>query len=112
MRRKWAALLAGAFSVVAIATATPAAATGEDLPPPGCDAVRYSLLAGEGVSVNCDYAPFPPYLYRVVAHCVSGSSFWYQYGYWVEQGFGPSSAECQGGLLSVARVAGYHIEER
>jgi hypothetical protein len=110
MRRKLAALVASVISVGTIMIGLPASA--RDLPPPYCDSYRYSVLAGQGISVFCDYLPYPPYLYRVVAHCAAGSSFWYELGYWVEPGFGPSSAECQGNLLNAARVVGYHVDER
>ncbi|MBP2322882.1 hypothetical protein JOF56_003267 [Kibdelosporangium banguiense] len=109
MRRK---LLAGLFSLFAVVGFTPAAAATQDLPPPGCDVWKYDIAFGEGVSVFCDYLPYPPYMYRVVATCVAGSSLWYEYGYWVEQGL-TSRAECQGGLLThVPRVARYRIDER
>jgi hypothetical protein len=112
MRRKLAGFAVGVISLFGLAGALPAAASTDDLPPPGCDAYRYGVLGGEGVAVNCDYAEFAPYLYRVVAHCVSNTNFWYQPGFWVETGFGPAVSECRGGLLSVARVVGYHVDER
>lgn len=109
MRRKMLGFVAMIVSLVGLA---PAASAAEDYPPPGCAAIMESILAGQRISVSCDYLPNPPYLYRVVAHCAAGSSFWYEFGFWVETGFGPSVAECQGGLLSVAHVVGYHIDER
>jgi hypothetical protein len=109
MRRKLGGFAAGILFLIGLA---PVATAAEDHPPPGCDAFRSSILAGERIVVYCDYLPYPPYLYRVVAHCAAGSSYWYELGYWVEPGFGPSVADCHGGLLSVARVVGYHIDER
>lgn len=109
MRGKLVGFAAGILFLIGLA---PVATAGEDYPPPGCDAFRSDILAGERIAVYCDYLPNPPYLYRVVAHCAAGGSYWYQAGYWVEPGFGPSVAECQGGLLSAAHVAGYHINER
>jgi hypothetical protein len=108
MLRKLVGFAAGIAFLIGMA---PVAAA-EDHPPPGCDALRSSIFAGERLAVYCDYLPYPPYLYRVVAHCAAGGSYWYAIGDWVEPGFGPSIAECQGGLLSVARVVGYHINER
>jgi hypothetical protein len=109
MRRK---LLAGLFSLVAVLGFAPTAAATQDRPPPGCDVWRYDVPFGEGVSVFCDYLPYPPYVYRVVATCVAGHSMWYEYGYWAEPGM-VSAAECRGGLLTfVPRVASYRIDER
>jgi hypothetical protein len=112
MRRKLAGFAVVVISLFGLAGALPAAASTDDLSPPGCYVYRYSILAGEGVAVNCDYVEFAPYMYRVVAHCVSNTNFWYQPGFWVEYRFGPATAECRGGLLSAARVAGYHVDER
>ncbi len=109
MRRKWVGFVAGIVFLIGLA---PAAVAVQDLPPPGCDAIREHILAGERISVYCDYMHDARYMYRVVAHCAAGSSYWHDYGFWVEPGFGPSVAECQGGLLSVASVVGYHIDER
>src|SRR5438874_9029116 len=114
MRGKLAGFVVLIISVLIISLAgvAPAAAATQDMPPPGCDGLVSSIIAGERLAVYCDYLPYPPYMYRAVAHCVAGGSFWYQAGYWVEPGFGPSIAECQGGLLSSARVVGYHVDER
>jgi hypothetical protein len=90
--------------------ATPASAATSQNSPPGCDAFRYDLMAGEGIAVTCDFPYAPPYIYRAVAHCAAGGALWYRPGFWVETGFGPSRAECQGGLLSSAQVIGYHVE--
>ena len=109
MRRKLMGFVAVIVSLVGLA---PVASAAQDIPPPGCDAVMESILAGQRISVFCGYLSNPPYLYRVVAHCVAGSSFWYEFGFWVEPGFGPSVADCQGGLLSTAHLVGYHIDER
>jgi hypothetical protein len=109
MRRKLTGFAVAIISMIGLA---PVASATQDLPPPGCAAVRQNILAGERIAVYCDYMLYPPYLYRAVAHCVAGDAFWYEAGYWVEPGFGPSVAECQGGLLSSARVVGYHIDER
>ncbi|WP_216205149.1 hypothetical protein [Amycolatopsis aidingensis] len=107
MVRKIVGMFAGVVAVVGLA-AVPASAS--DHPPPGCHAFRYGFSYGQGISVNCYHVPYPPYSYRVVAHCSSILSSWYARGNWTEVGFGPSVAECHGGLLSSARVANYHVD--
>jgi hypothetical protein len=110
MRKKIVTVLISLLTVFGFA---PAAAATQDLPPPGCDIWHYDVAFGEGVAAYCDYLPYPPYVYRVVATCVAGPRLWYEFGYWVQPGFGPSAAECRGGLLTlIPRVVGYRIEER
>ncbi|TCO65704.1 hypothetical protein [Actinocrispum wychmicini] len=109
MRAKLLTLVAVIVSVIGLA---PAATAAEDIPPPGCDTVVEPIFAGERVTAYCNYLPYPPSSYRVVAHCAAGGSFWYELGSIAEPGFSPSVAECRGLLLSTARVAGYHIEQR
>jgi len=112
MKKKIAALVLAALSAAGTLAASPAsAATESKFPPYGCDSSRYGLLFGEGISMTCFSLPRPSDSYRVVAHCASGSSFWYTAGHWVPRGFGPSTAECHGGLLSNAYVAGYHVDD-
>lgn len=112
MKKKIAGLVLAALSAAGFLAGTPAsAATDSQFPPPGCDSYRYGLLFGEGVSLSCFSLRGPSDTYRVVAHCTSGSSYWFTVGHWVPLGFGPSSAECRGGLLSNAYVAGYHVDE-
>ncbi|ANN19224.1 hypothetical protein SD37_28810 [Amycolatopsis orientalis] len=112
MKKKIAALAMAAFSAAGFLAGPPAsAATDSQFPPYGCDSGRYGLLFGEGISLTCFSLPHPAQTYRVVAHCASGSSYWYTVGYWVPLGFGPSSAECRGALLSNAYVAGYHVDD-
>ncbi|SDW65668.1 hypothetical protein SAMN05421504_1011171 [Amycolatopsis xylanica] len=111
MYKKTAGLLAAAISAAALTVGAPAANATEDFPPYGCDVSRYSLLFGEGVSMTCFSLAAPSQTYRVVAHCASGSSYWYTVGHWVPLGFGPSTAECHGALLMNAYVAGYHVDD-
>ncbi|WP_040405510.1 hypothetical protein [Amycolatopsis nigrescens] len=110
MRRKAAGLLFGILSLLCIAAA-PASAAESDSPPPGCFADRYGLLFGQGIAVTCDYSFGPYEMYQVIAHCSTGGTYWYSRGSWVPYGFGPSVAECHGGLLNTAGVVGYHVNE-
>jgi len=105
-------LVGFAVLIISMVGLAPVASATVERPPPGCDSLVSSIIAGERLAVFCDYLPNPPYLYRAVGHCAAGSSYWYQVGYWVEPGFGPSIIDCQGGLLVAARVVGYHIDER
>ncbi|WP_410653123.1 hypothetical protein [Amycolatopsis sp. cmx-4-54] len=112
MRKKNAALVLAAFSAAGILAASPASAAAEgEFPPYGCDADRYGILFGEGISLACFALRGHSETYRVVAHCASGSSYWYTVGQWVPVGFGPSRAECHGALLSSANVAGYQVDD-
>lgn len=112
MKKKIAALALAALSAAGILAGSPAAAaTDSKFPPYGCDSNRFGILFGEGISTTCFSLPRHSATYRVVAHCASGSSFWYTFGHWVPEGFGPSTAECRGGLLSSAYVAGYHVDD-
>ncbi|MFI5563408.1 hypothetical protein ACIA2T_29350 [Amycolatopsis japonica] len=112
MKKKIAALVMAAFSAAGFLAASPAAAATEgQFPPYGCDSSRYGILFGEGISMTCFSLRRHSETYRVVAHCASGSSFWYTVGHWVPIGFGPSTAECHGALLSSAYVAGYHVDD-
>jgi hypothetical protein len=77
-------------------------------PPKGCVGQRYGTLFGEGVAVNCA-ASGEGKGYQVVAHCSTGSTFWYALGTYVPYGFGPSVSECEGDLLTPAFVGGYHV---
>jgi hypothetical protein len=111
MIKKIAGLAVTAVSAAVLLAGTPAAAAEtHEFPPPGCDSYRYNFLWGEGVSMLCYALPGPSHTYRVVAHCVSGASYWFTVGRWVPLGFGPSVAECNGGLLWSAYVADYHVE--
>ncbi|MFJ8909905.1 hypothetical protein [Amycolatopsis sp. NPDC102389] len=112
MKKRIAALAMAAFSAAGFLAASPAvAATADKGPPYACASDRYGALFGEGISLTCFDLPGNSDIYRVVAHCASGSSYWYAVGDWVPVGFGPSSAECHGALLSSAYVAGYHVDD-
>ncbi len=112
MKKKFAGLLLAALLAAGSAAGvSSAAASADDFPPPGCDSFRYGFLWGEGVSMTCFSLPDPSRTYRVVAHCMAGSSYWFTAGYWIPLGFGPSTAECKGGLLWNAYLAGYHVED-
>lgn len=104
MRRKTACLVAAIISLLCLAAA-PASA---DSAPPGCFGGAYSVLFGQGIAVNCA-DPGKGYGYHVVAHCTTGAAFWLVAGPIMPYGFGPSSAECTGGLLDPAWVGGYHV---
>ena len=108
MIRKMAVMAVAVFSVLGLA-AVPASAAGGDFPPPGCFGDRYSVPFGQGVSVTC--YPGAGYGYRVIARCANGSSFWFSAGDFVPYGLGPAYAECVGGLLFPAWVAGYRVDE-
>ncbi|MEC3977676.1 hypothetical protein [Amycolatopsis sp. H20-H5] len=108
MRRKTAGLTVAILSLLCLAAA-PASASGGDQYPPGCFSQLYSIYFGQAIAVNCGDYPTEGYGYRVVAHCTSGSTFWFSYGTFVPFGFGPSVAECEGGLLTTAAVGGYHV---
>ncbi|WP_158887813.1 hypothetical protein [Amycolatopsis anabasis] len=90
---------------------TPASAE-QRLPPLGCSANHSYFIGGQGIAVYCAYPMYPPYSYRVVAHCAAGGWHWSQPGAWVPYGFGPSYAKCDGELLTPAEVSSYHVEER
>ncbi|WP_240687064.1 hypothetical protein [Amycolatopsis suaedae] len=60
--------------------------------------------------MHCYGPSYPPYTYRAIAHCVWGNAFWSVAGNWARMGFRSSSAECSGGLLSPALVAGYDVD--
>ncbi|MBN6040387.1 hypothetical protein [Amycolatopsis sp. 195334CR] len=111
MRKQLACLFAAAISMGGLLAGAPAAGAAEDRPPSGCDAYRYGFLWGEGVSMTCFSLPGPAGTYRVVAHCTNGSAYWFTVGEWVPLWFGPSTAECRGGLLWNAYLAGYHVED-
>src|SRR5882757_3871099 len=107
MRRKTAGLTLAILSLFCLAAA-PASAEDKEQAPPGCFGQLYGVFFGQGVAVNCTY-PTEGYGYRTIAHCTSGGTFWYSTGTFVPYGFGPSVAECEGGLLSPAAVGGYHV---
>jgi hypothetical protein len=109
MKRKIAGLAASIIALTCLAAA-PASAAGASQGGEGCFSERYGILFGEGVAVNCGFGEGDGY--RVVAHCTSGSTFWFSLGSYVPYGFGPSVAECEGGLLTPAVVGGYHVIER
>ncbi|WP_370949952.1 hypothetical protein AB5J62_20760 [Amycolatopsis sp. cg5] len=109
MYKKTAGLLAASISAAALMVGAPAANATDDFPPPGCLTTLYSVFLGQGVQMTCYTLPDPSRVYQVVAHCQSGSSYWYNTGNLVPLGFGPSSAECNGGLLWSAHVAGFHV---
>src|SRR5215217_7975462 len=101
MRRKTAGLTLAILSLFCLAAA-PASAENKEQAPPGCFGQLYSVFFGQGVAVNCASSPPEGYGYRVVAHCTSGSTFWFSAGTFVPYGFGPSAAECEFGLLTSA----------
>ncbi|MEQ0564046.1 hypothetical protein ABJI51_33615 [Amycolatopsis sp. NEAU-NG30] len=108
MLRKWAVFAIAVFSLFGLSV-VPAAAAGGDFAPPGCFGERYGILFGQGISVSC--FPGEGYGYRVIAHCSTGSAFWYVVGDPVPYGFGPAVAECSGALLVPARVVAYRVDE-
>ncbi|MET8847438.1 hypothetical protein [Amycolatopsis sp. NPDC004625] len=108
MRRKWAVLSIAVLSLVGL-SAAPAAASGGDFAPPGCFGERYGILFGQGVSVSC--FPGAGYGYRVIAHCTTGSAFWFVVGRPVPYGFGPAVAECEGSLLAPVELVAYQVDE-
>ncbi|QWF83256.1 hypothetical protein [Amycolatopsis sp. CA-230715] len=114
MKRRIAGLAFGALSLLFVAAA-PASASPEPggvsatRSYPGCFGERYDIVFGEAIAVRCGAGAGGDYGYRVVAHCSAGSAYWYSLGTFVPHGFGPSVAECQGGLLSPAFVGGYHV---
>ncbi|EOD62087.1 hypothetical protein [Amycolatopsis vancoresmycina] len=108
MRRKWIVFSIAVLSLFGL-SAGPAAASGRDFAPPGCFGERYGILFGQGVSVSC--FPGTGYGYRVLAHCTSGSAFWFVAGLPVPYGFGPAVAECSGDLLVPARLVAYQVDE-
>jgi hypothetical protein len=107
MLRKTAGLTITVLSLFFLAVA-PASASEPAQPPPGCFGNFYGIFLGQAVAVNCGY-PGEGYGYRAIAHCTSGGTFWFSAGTFVPFGFGPSVAECEGGLLSPAAVGGYHV---
>lgn len=109
MYKKTAGVVTAVISAVALMVGAPAANATEEFPPPGCMSTFYSVFLGEGVAMTCYSLPDPSKMYQVVAHCQSGSSYWYNGGNLVPLGFGPSSAECKGGLLWSAHLAGFHV---
>ncbi|MFD8492936.1 hypothetical protein [Amycolatopsis sp. NPDC059657] len=109
MYKKTAGLLAAGILSMTSSVAAPAAGAADDFPPPGCLTALYGVFLGQGVQMTCYSLPDPSRMYQVVAHCQSGSSYWYTAGNLVPLGFGPSTAECNGGLLWSAHVAGFHV---
>lgn len=116
MKRRIAGLAFSALSLLILAAA-PAAAASESSsasaagPYPGCFGERYNIIGGEAIAVTCGATAGGDYGYRAVAHCSAGGTYWYSLGTFVPHGFGPSVAECAGGLLSHAFVGGYHVIE-
>jgi hypothetical protein len=109
MLRKIAGFTISALALLCLAAApASASAAGPDQPPAGCFGNYYGIFLGQAVAVNCGY-PGEGYGYRAIAHCTSGGTFWFSAGTFVPYGFGPSVAECEGGLLSPAAVGGYHV---
>jgi hypothetical protein len=114
MRRKTAGLTAAVLFLLSLlcVVSAPASASSADSAPPRCLGNRYDVLFGQAIALSCGYDPASSkYEYRTIAHCTNGSTFWFTVGDFMPYGFGPSTAECVGGLLQPAWVAGYHIDE-
>jgi hypothetical protein len=60
------------------------------------------------VTVFCDFGP--THYFRVIAYCESGLDQWRAYGRDAATAYETSVAECRGGLLTTARVGGYHVD--
>jgi hypothetical protein len=89
----------------------PPAANADAPPSPVCVGLRYEILFGEGIAVTCPSSDqSAKKMYRAIAFCATGTAMWHQYGTWVQPGFGPSAAACQGGLLAFGQVVGYDVE--
>ncbi|GAB3898547.1 hypothetical protein GCM10029964_083120 [Kibdelosporangium lantanae] len=98
---------------MAVSGFTPAANADQGGPAPAvCVGLRYEILFGEGIAVTCPAPGRAGTMYRANAYCATGTAEWHQYGMWVQPGFGPSAAACQGGLLASAQVVGYDVETR
>lgn len=80
MYKKTAGLLAAGILSITPLVAAPAAGAADDFPPPGCLATLYSVFLGQGVQLTCYSLPGLSRTYQVVAHCQSGSSYWYTAG--------------------------------
>jgi hypothetical protein len=106
MRRKTAILFATVLFLLGLGIA-PASAANATPSQEGCIAQTYAVVFGSAIAVSCGSGT--GFGYRVVAHCTSGSTFWFSLGTFVPYDFGPSVAKCEGGLLSLAAVGGYHL---
>jgi hypothetical protein len=106
MRRK-TAILAATVLFLLVLGITPASATNATPSQEGCFAQAYTVVFGSAIAVSCGSGEGVGY--RVVAHCTTGSTFWYSLGTFVPYDFGPSVAKCEGGLLTPAAVGGYHL---
>lgn len=109
MKYKAVGLVFSALSLLLVAAAPASAADPARDPSSSCVVARYGTLFGQGIAVNCAAVTGKGYGYQVVAHCSTGSTFWYAVGTYVPYGFGPSVAECEGDLLTSAFAGGYHV---
>jgi hypothetical protein len=106
--RKFVAILAAVLVTPVILVGGATAASAQPQPPRECSASYHGVLGGEAVTVFCDFGPTP--YFRVVAYCESGFDQWRALGRVAGTGYETSGAECRGGLLTTARVGGYHVE--
>lgn len=109
--RKFVAIVAAVLvtPIVLVGGAAPASAAADFRPPPReCSASYHGVFAGEAVAVFCNYGP--THFFRVIAECESEFNHWRTFGRISATGYETSVAECRGGLLNTARVAGYHVD--